>query len=162
MRILTIDIEAREIPGFPGYFVSRDGRVRGRRGRELAQFRNQSGYPGVKAGKAFLPCHRAVALAWIGSPDGMTDVNHIDGNKDNNTPENLEWCSRSENLRHALDNGLHACPETPVYGFNEDRNVAIWARSQAEVRAFGLLQPLVNKCLKGERRHHRGFVWSYA
>lgn len=162
MRLLTIDIEKREVPGYAGYQVSRDGRVWGRRGHELSRYRNPSGYLGVKAGSAFLPCHRAVALAWIGPPNGMTDVNHIDGDKDNNNPENLEWCTRSQNIRHALDTGLHAAPETPVIGVNPETGQGVWARSQAEVRAFGFQQSLVNKCLKGERRHHWGYQWSYA
>lgn len=35
-----------------------------------------------------------------------TDVNHIDGNKKNNHISNLEWCTRSYNLKHAIDIGL--------------------------------------------------------
>ena len=155
-------VEIRDIPGFPGYRIARDGRVWSRTGRELNPYRNRSGYLGVKADGKFLALHRAIALAWLGDPGDMTDVNHIDGDKDNNDPSNLEWCTRSQNIRHALAHGLHACPETPVVGFNPKTGAGIWAKSQAEVRAFGFLQPLVNKCLKGERRHHRGFVWRYA
>jgi hypothetical protein len=162
MNLLTIDIETREIPGFPGYFSSRLGRVLGRRGRELSAYRNASGYLVVKADQRHLPVHRAVALAWVGEPRGASDVNHIDGNKDNNCPENLEWCSRSENLRHSLSTGLHARPETPVIGVHRETGAGVWAKSQAEVKAFGFHQPLVNKCLRGERRHHRGYTWSYA
>ncbi|WP_162434564.1 HNH endonuclease signature motif containing protein [Pseudoxanthomonas koreensis] len=154
--------DIREIPGFDGYRVSRSGRIWSRTGRELAQYRNRSGYLGVKADEKFLPVHRAVALAWVGDPCGMTDVNHIDGNKDNNDPANLEWCTRSQNIRHALDTGLHACPETPVIGVNWETGAGVWARSQAAVKALGFQQSLVNKVLKGERPHHRGYVWRYA
>lgn len=162
MRLLTIDIETREIAGFPGYRATRDGRVFGRRGHELSQWRNASGYAEVKVGRRHIGAHRAVALAWLGNPREASDVNHIDGDKTNNAVENLEWCSRSENLRHALDNGLHARPETPVIGVHLKTGDGVWARSQAEVRALGFHQSLVNKCLKGERRHHRGFAWRYA
>lgn len=162
MRILILDIETREIPGFAGCRVSRTGRVWSHTGRELTAYRNRSGYLGVKAQERFLPLHRAVALAFVGPPGDMTDVNHIDGNKDNNTPENLEWCTRAQNVRHSLDTGLHACPETPVIGVNEDTGEGVWARSQAAVKALGFQQSLVNKVLKGERPHHRGYVWRYA
>ena len=49
--------------------------------------------------------HRLVATTFIVGDSGLT-VNHKDGNKLNNHVENLEWCDRSEQLKHAYKMGL--------------------------------------------------------
>ena len=50
--------------------------------------------------------HRLVAEAFILNPKRLPEVNHIDGNKQNNSVDNLEWCTRSQNTSHTFKTGL--------------------------------------------------------
>lgn len=61
---------------------------------------------GTVADKRFHPIHRLVAEAFIPNPDNLPQINHIDGNKDNNCVSNLEWCDQSHNFQHAYNLGL--------------------------------------------------------
>lgn len=57
--------------------------------------------------RSTLYVHRMVALAAYGEPQGdRRYVNHKDGNKRNNSANNLEWCSAKENVKHAKEMGL--------------------------------------------------------
>lgn len=50
--------------------------------------------------------HRLIALAWVPNPEKKPEVNHKDGNKQNNKPKNLEWVTRQENISHSVSTGL--------------------------------------------------------
>ena len=56
--------------------------------------------------KMTLKVHREVAKAFLANPNNLPQVNHIDGNKSNNSVSNLEWVSNRDNALHAINNGL--------------------------------------------------------
>lgn len=58
-----------------------------------------------KINKKFL-LHRLVALIFLPNPNNLPQVNHKDGNKQNNCVNNLEWCSNDYNRLHAINSGL--------------------------------------------------------
>lgn len=90
------------------------------KGKELAQYTDKGGYlRAVLAGTHRL-VHRIVAEAVLGPcPEGLV-VNHKDGNKLNNMPDNLEYVTQAENVRHAVEMGLHAASDPKRHGHYKD------------------------------------------
>lgn len=103
----------REIPFTGGqYMVSRDGQVKtAKTGRILKPNIDARGYERVCLFKfnreKRYKVHRLVAITFIPNADNKPQVNHKDGNKRNNSVENLEWVTNEENMHHSRENGLH-------------------------------------------------------
>lgn len=104
----------RPVKGYEGlYEVSNMGRVKSlhtSQGIILKQCTRSGGYAGINLHKGgtcnYKLVHRLVATAFIRNPNNYECVNHKDGDKKNNTVDNLEWCTRSYNAKHAYRNNL--------------------------------------------------------
>ncbi|MEB9013982.1 HNH endonuclease [Bacillus cereus] len=92
------------------YEVSTLGNIRNKVTLRVLKPYTMKGYKRIKISKdnkkkSYL-LHRLVALTFIDNPSNHPEVNHKDGNKNNNTLTNLEWCTRTDNLKHAYATNL--------------------------------------------------------
>ena len=106
--------------------------------REMSYTVNNRGYLTVVIRRKTYMVHRLVAQAFLPNLEGKPVVNHIDGNKLNNTLENLEWCTVRENNQHARETGLHkqAKGYTPKY-----RSASTKQKSLANLKDKSKLSP---------------------
>jgi hypothetical protein len=110
-KVINMETVQR-IPGFENYHVSISGTVYNITGHwnPLKHMITKKGYHMValyKNGKRYYKAvARLVAVVFIPNPENKPEVNHIDGNKDNNNDWNLEWMTTKENIHHAMEHGL--------------------------------------------------------
>lgn len=113
-----------DVEGYKGrYQVSSEGRIKSLARKSKRDYRGdvsvpekilkqqkREGYLRVTLTKysksKTLSVHRLVAGSFIPNPKNRKYINHKDGDKTNNNVSNLEWCTCSENQKHAYDNGL--------------------------------------------------------
>ena len=95
------------------YMVSNFGRVRSlkrHKDRIMPQTIQRRGYLActfwMNNKAKCVKVHRLVAETFIPNPNNLPEINHIDGDKLNNLASNLEWCTRSQNVKHSFDIGL--------------------------------------------------------
>jgi hypothetical protein len=100
------------------YEVSNLGRFRNKNGTLLKPFITHGGYLMIalcnKGTKTNIRLHRLIAKMFIPNPDCKPEVNHKNGIKTDNRAINLEWCTKSENMKHAYKNGLQAKGKHPI------------------------------------------------
>lgn len=140
----SVKVKAKIYKG--NYLVTSDGRVftmtfKGKLRIQMQRLRDNShGYLRASIHMRDEYVHRIVARCFVENPHEYLEVNHKDGNKTNNNTSNLEWCTRTENNRHAFRIGLRTnaemsliarCPRPSQRLFADDTIINIRAMIQA-------------------------------
>jgi hypothetical protein len=155
------------------YYVTEDGDVYSNKSGKLIKMKPQlvnkyfSIYLRGEYNKNFY-VHRLVAECYLPNPNNLPEVNHDDGNKTNNNVSNLYWCTRSQNIKHAYDNGFKTPPiangEKSVLSKLTNENV-LWIREnyiprhpEFGTRAFGkkfnMSHSQISKIIRNKRWKH--------
>lgn len=173
----------KPIRGLEGYYeVSNEGRVRGldrkisnprghtfmRKGKIISQCTMKRGYKRVylsKDSKQYnIQVHRAVAEAFIPNPYGLPQVSHINGVKDDNSPDNLEWTSNHDNYLHSLDNGLRPKDVYPKrvgqFSLNGELIQEFFSIRQCS-KKLNISDSTIHRVCSGKKESHNGYKLQY-
>lgn len=122
-----------------------------------------------KGNRKKMKAHRLVAIAFIDNPENKKEVNHIDGNKQNNHVSNLQWCTQSENTLHAYKTGLMKPKKgvknrrsIPVLQYDMNGNfISRFNGVREAMRETGCDVGDICACCKGKKKHVKKYVWKY-
>lgn len=145
--------------------------------RILGQYLDGGGYPGVKITKdcrvSWFHTHRLVGKYFIPNPNSLKEINHLYGDKENNFYLDLEWSTKSDNIKHAFKTGLSRSkfqnfgkdnPKSkPVSQYSIDGIFIKTFAGQAEAeRETGADQGVIWRVCNGLGNTAGGFKWKYA
>lgn len=150
------------------YYRKTDGRKCTLKERIVTPFKNEKGYNRVRLEKFGLgekfttALHILVAKHFIPNPNNYTQVNHIDGNKDNNSISNLEWVNNQDNVLHSYrnENMLHKNAKAIIQCDENGNEVARYQtmRQAEEETSLKLDGRYMERAIKNNTIY-KGFKW---
>lgn len=158
----------KEIPGYDGrYYVSKMGEIySGYLKRKMKPFNRGNGYLTVRLsvdGKVKnIMVHQLVAAAFIPNPNQYKEIDHIDGNKENNVYTNLRYVSHVDNMRNPITepkrhNAIRKKQGIAVIAFLNGKEIGKYSCIMEAARDLRLSGSQIAKHLKGRFTNVKGY-----
>jgi hypothetical protein len=145
------------------YYVSNLGRFKNSFGTVTENYKvNENGYIRVFIYNKTFALHRLIAFTFIENPDNKEQVNHIDGNKLNNSVDNLEWVTNKENQIHKFQIGLGNNFTRFIKQYDLEGKLIKEFKSIADAsRILKIGKSNIHGVLQNKRKTAAGFIWKY-
>lgn len=151
------------------YEICDDGTVVSKRtNKVVAQYDHPNGYVTIslydsEAKKSYIALlHRVMLMSFNFIPNYKEkEVNHVDGNKKNNSLSNLEWCTKSENANHAYKTGLNTKAKIVYQYDNNGILIGTYYSVLDAERQTGIRESLISGQINGAYKSAGGYRWSY-
>ena len=136
-------------------------------GRKITPYLGSDGYMHIVRGengvKIRMRLHTLIATLFVENPNNYKYVNHIDSDKTNNNPSNLEWCTNSENIKHGWDSGNRTYKNNThviVHDLNGNY-IGTFTSLRKMAEELKVDRHVVARILKGERKNNYPYVFEY-
>lgn len=163
----------KDIKGFEDYQITDDGRVWSKiTNRWLKPSKDGFGYLKVLLVKNKIPItkkiHRLIAEAFLPNPDNKSEIDHINGDNQDNRICNLRWCTHLENINNPIriernhNSQINNKKKSYKVGqYTLDGKLIKIFPSVGECNRNGFNKGHVASCCRGELEYHKGYIWKY-
>ena len=165
------------IPEHEDYQASSNGRIRNKKGKILKPAKNNKGYYMVVLDAHTYLVHRLIAKTYLPNLDNYKVVNHINGIKEDNRVENLEYTTQKDNCKKAWKQGLCETVRQSAYKTKRKSNIKssrcvaqmhingtiinVFSSIREAEKYTGINNGNICSCCKGKHQTAGGFMWKY-